>query len=98
MTEVSRTPSPRPARPIPSPEWIKKHGYYYNVLGPEEKELYLDVLANPGFETEIAILRQLIHSAAAGGPEEASKLPRLSKLLASFLRFDEEIKKGPAKD
>ena len=81
-----------PARRILTREDLEKNGFYYFALGPEEQKLYRDVLADPGMETEIAILRRLVRSVVAE-PDSFKRLPRLIKTLGSLERLNEDIRK-----
>ena len=103
MVEQMNNGTPRPdpgaipqPRHIPKKEEIKKYGLYYFALSPLEQRFYREALADPGMETEIAVLRKVIHSVANGDPKDFHWLPRFTKKLHSFERLDRDIRRRSA--
>jgi hypothetical protein len=95
MQDVTTTaaPEPNPGRPSLDPEEearfeaglkaameiAKKHGYYYSVLGEQERIDYVMALAHDD-EDEIALLRAQIKSVLALYPDNVSVFARLMGL------------------
>jgi hypothetical protein len=92
-------PAPNPEHPGPDPEeearfeaglkaameMANKHGYYYSVLGEQERIDYVMALAHDD-EDEIALLRAQIKAVLAINPYNFSVFARLVGLLERMRR------------
>ncbi len=66
-------------------ESCKKYGYYYDVLGPEERKYYLLAQTDPGLEAYIDVFRKAIERAA---PRRAADFKLINDSLKTLKRME----------
>ncbi len=76
-----------------------KYGYYYDILGPEERKQYLLVQTDPGLEAYIEIFRKTIARAVPHSPTDlkliTDSLKTLKRMEALNLKIRKEYPLAP---
>ncbi len=70
-----------------------KYGYYYDILGPEERKLYVLVQTDPGLEAYIDIFRKTIARAVPTGPNGVKLINDSLKTLKRMEALNVKIRK-----
>ncbi len=100
MIDNSPTPSPTP-NPRESLETeyrekleaIKKYGYYYDILGPEERKHYLLAQTDPGLEAYIDVFRKTIERAVPISPNGVKLINDSLKTLKRMEALNVKIRR-----
>ncbi len=70
-----------------------KYGYYYDILGPEEREHYLLVQTDPGLEAYIEVFRKTIARAVPTNPNGVKLINDSLRTLKRMEALNVKIRK-----